>query len=94
MTEPITNSVEAGRALAESGAGVACIASSDAVYAELGESTAGALKAAGAAQVLLAGRPRGQEQALQAAGVDLFIFAGADAPAILSRLHTALGIQA
>lgn len=94
MSEPITSSVEAGRAFAASGAEIAGIASSDAVYAELAESTAGALKAAGAALVLLAGRPRGQEPALQAAGVDLFIFAGADAPAILSRLHAALGIRA
>jgi methylmalonyl-CoA mutase len=93
VSEPTTSSVEAGRAFAASGAGIACIVSSDAVYAELGESTAGALKAAGAAQVLLAGRPRGQEQALQAAGVDLFIFAGADGPVILSRLHAALGIR-
>jgi methylmalonyl-CoA mutase len=42
--------------------------------------------------VLLAGRPRGQEAALEAAGIDSFIFAGADAPTILSRLHGALGI--
>ena len=44
-----------------------------------GEATAGALKAAGAAQVLLAGRPKAQEAALQAAGVDTFIFAGGNA---------------
>ena len=68
------------------------MAASDAVYADLAEATAGALKAAGAAAVLVAGRPRSQEAALTAAGVDSFIFAGADAPTILSRLHTALGI--
>ena len=49
---------------------VACICSSDQVYAELAEATAGALKQAGAAQVLLAGRPKAQEAALKAAGVD------------------------
>ncbi len=92
-SEPLLSSVEAGKAFALSGAGAACIAASDAVYAQLGEATAGALKAAGATHVLLAGRPRGQEAALEAAGIDSFIFAGADAPTILSRLHGALGIS-
>jgi methylmalonyl-CoA mutase len=86
------NSADVGKAFAESGATVACIASSDAVYAELAEAAAGALKAAGAAQVLLAGRPKDQ-QALAAAGVDTFIFAGCDAPATLTKLHQALGVQ-
>ena len=49
---------------------VACICSSDQVYAELAEATAGALKQASARQVLLAGRPKDQEAALKAAGVD------------------------
>lgn len=92
-SEPLLNSVEAGNAFAMSGANVACIASSDAIYAELGEAVAAVLKAAGAVEVLLAGRPRDQRAALEAAGVDLFIFAGTDAPAILSRLHGTLGIR-
>ena len=71
--EPLHNSTDAGKAFADSGASVACICSADQVYAELAEATAGALKAAGAAQVLLAGRPKEQEAALQAAGVDRFI---------------------
>ena len=52
-----------------------------------------ALKQAGAGQVLLAGRPKDQEAALRAAGVDGFIFAGADAVATLAKLHEALGVQ-
>ena len=72
---------------------IACIASSDQVYAELAEATAGALKAAGATHVLLAGRPKAQEAALKAAGVDTFIFAGCDAVATLSSLHEALGVR-
>jgi methylmalonyl-CoA mutase len=92
-SEPLLSSVNAGRAFALSGAAVACLAAADAVYAELGEASAAALKAAGAAQVLLTGRPRGQQAQLEAAGVDMFIFAGADAPTILSRLHSALGIR-
>jgi len=91
-SEALHNSADAGRAFADSGADLACICGSDSVYAELAEATAGALKAAGAVQVLLAGRPGGQEAALEAAGVDMFIFAGSNSLAILSRLQLALGI--
>jgi methylmalonyl-CoA mutase len=88
------NSADAGKAFAASGATIACICSADKVYAELGEATAGVLKQAGASQVLLAGRPRDQEAALKAAGVDAFIFAGGDATATLGKLHAALGVSA
>jgi methylmalonyl-CoA mutase len=87
------NSADAGKAFADSGAEIACIASSDQVYAELAEATAGALEAAGATRVLLAGRPKTQEAALKAAGVDTFIFAGCDAVAALQGLHEALGVR-
>jgi methylmalonyl-CoA mutase len=90
--DALHNSADAGKAFADSGARFACICSSDAVYAELAEATAGALKAAGAGQVLLAGRPKAQEAALQAAGVDTFIFAGGNALATLARIYDALGI--
>ena len=72
---------------------IACICSSDAVYAELAEATAGALVAAGADAVLLAGRPREQEAALRSAGVGTFVFAGCDAIAVLTSLHEALGVR-
>ncbi len=88
------NSADAGKAFADSGAQVACICSSDEVYAELGEATAGALKAAGARRVVLAGRPKAQLEALEAAGVDTFIHAGCDAIATLGRLHEVLGVKA
>jgi methylmalonyl-CoA mutase len=90
---PMHNAANAGVAFAASGARIACLCSSDKVYAELGEATAGALKQAGATHVLLAGRPREQEAALKAAGVDGFIFAGGDAIATLTKLHKALGLQ-
>jgi methylmalonyl-CoA mutase len=92
-SEPLLSSVDAGRAFADSGARIACICSSDAVYAELAEATAGALAAAGAGSVVLAGRPREQEAALRSAGVDTFAFAGCDAIAVLSRLHEVLGVR-
>ncbi|HEY5829363.1 MAG TPA: methylmalonyl-CoA mutase family protein, partial [Hyphomicrobiaceae bacterium] len=90
---PLHNSADAGKAFADSGAAIACVASSDQVYAELAEATAGALKAAGATRVLLAGRPKAQEAALKSAGVDTFIFAGCDAVATLTSLHEALGVK-
>ncbi|MGE3915718.1 MAG: methylmalonyl-CoA mutase family protein [Hyphomicrobiaceae bacterium] len=85
-------SADAGRAFAEAGASVACLCSGDDVYAELGEATASLLKTAGAARVYLAGRPKDQEAALTAAGVDGFLFAGQDAVAALQGLHEALGV--
>jgi methylmalonyl-CoA mutase len=88
------NSADAGKAFAASGAAIACICSSDQVYAELAEATAGVLKAAGATQVLLAGQPKEQEAALKAAGVDAFIFADCDAVTALARLQEALGVKA
>jgi methylmalonyl-CoA mutase len=80
----------AAEAFKASGASVACICSSDAVYAQLAQPTAQALKAAGATFVLMAGRPGGDEAALKAAGVDQFLFAGLDAVATLKRLQERL----
>ncbi len=92
VSEPLHASADAGAAFAASGASLACLCSSDQVYAELAEAAAGVLKQAGAKEVLLAGRPREQETALKAAGVDAFIFAGNDAVAGLTALHRALGV--
>lgn len=82
---------EAARAFQASGAKAACICSSDALYVEHAEATAKALKAAGAKLVLMAGRPGEREAALKAAGVDQFLFAGADAVATLKGLQEQLG---
>ncbi len=88
-----TNSADAGAAFAASGASIACLCSSDEVYGELGEATASLLKTAGAARVYLAGRPREQEDALKAAGVDAFIFAGGDAIQTLTDLQKVLDVH-
>ncbi len=77
---------EAAAAFKASGAAVACICSSDAVYAEKAEATAKALKAAGAKTVLMAGRPGDKEAAFKAAGVDQFLFAGGDAVVTLKGM--------
>jgi len=92
VSDGLNASSDAGKAFSESGASLACLCSCDAVYAELAEATIGALKAAGARQVLLAGRPR-QEAALRAVGLDGCIIAGSNALASLARIYDALGIS-
>jgi methylmalonyl-CoA mutase len=70
-----------------SGAALACICSSDKVYAEGAESVAKALQAAGAKHIYLAGRAGEQEAALRTAGVNEFIFAEGDALAALQQAY-------
>ncbi|WP_327070099.1 methylmalonyl-CoA mutase family protein [Kitasatospora sp. NBC_01302] len=87
-TEPAALAAE----FTASGATTACLCSSDTLYAELGEAVAGALKAAGAGTVLLAGRPGEQREAYQRAGVDGFVSAGGDAVAVLTSLLDQIGV--
>jgi methylmalonyl-CoA mutase len=65
---------------------LACLCSSDAVYAREAVATAQALRGAGAV-LLLAGRPGALEAALTEAGVRGFVFAGCDALAALRTTH-------
>jgi methylmalonyl-CoA mutase len=78
-------------AFTASGAGMACICSSDALYAEYAEAAATALKAAGARRVVLAGRPGDRREAYQSAGVDDFVYAGCDAVAALTAIFEESG---
>ena len=75
-----------------SGARLACVCSSDAVYEREGADTAKALAAAGATHIYLAGRPKDAEP-FKAAGVGTFIFAGGDALATLQAAHAILGLE-
>jgi methylmalonyl-CoA mutase len=77
---------------AASGARLACICSSDAVYEERATAVAAALKAAGAEIVYLAGNPGDRRAAEEAAGVDEFVHVGVDVLAVLERAHAALGL--
>jgi methylmalonyl-CoA mutase len=82
--EGFTDPAALGAAFKASGAAMACLCSSDKVYA--GQATAAAakaLQAAGAKHIYLAGWPGEQEAALRAAGVNDFVFAGGDALANL-----------
>jgi methylmalonyl-CoA mutase len=75
------------------GAALACLCSSDKVYEKEGAAAAQALKAAGTRHIYLAGRPREQEAALKAAGVQSFIYEGCDALATLTSFYDMLGVE-
>ncbi|MFF5444217.1 methylmalonyl-CoA mutase small subunit [Streptomyces sp. NPDC012888] len=77
----------AGAAFAASGAAMAVLCSSDALYAEQAAPVAEALRAAGATTVFLAGRPGSADGA-----VDEYVFAGCDAVAVLSSVLDRMGV--
>ncbi|WP_404191957.1 methylmalonyl-CoA mutase family protein [Streptomyces tauricus] len=80
--EPVTEG-----SFEDSGATEACLCSSDALYEEQAASTARALRAAGARQVFLAGRPGKYPD------VDAYVFAGCDAVAVLSATLDRMGVS-
>ena len=86
-TEGFADPAALAAAFKASGAALACLCSSDKVYAEQAAAAAKALQAAGARHIYLAGRPGEQEAALRAAGVNDFIFAGGDALATLQEAY-------
>ncbi|CCD99187.1 methylmalonyl-CoA mutase subunit beta [Bradyrhizobium sp. STM 3809] len=73
-----------------SGAAIACLCSSDKVYADTAVPAARALQAAGARHIYLAGRGGEQEAALREAGIGSFVFAGGDALTTLEDAYTHL----
>lgn len=75
----------------DSGAALACVCSSDAVYAERAFELLPALS--GAARVYLAGNPGDGRDDLSAAGVEQFIHVGVDVLATLRAAHALLGIE-
>jgi methylmalonyl-CoA mutase len=80
-------------AFAASGTTIACLCSSDAVYAEEAAAAAAALQAAGATHLWLAGRPGELEPALRAAGISNFIWSGCDLVVALTELHGHLDVS-
>jgi methylmalonyl-CoA mutase len=86
-TEGFNDPATLSTAFKASGAALACLCSSDKVYADHAIPAAKALQAAGSKHIYLAGRPGEQEAALRAAGVNDFIFAGGDALAILGEAY-------
>jgi methylmalonyl-CoA mutase len=75
--------------LAGAGTTVACICGTDRDYGESAAALAADLRAAGATQVWLAGKP-----SLDVDGVDGYVYAGCDALDVLQRVHEQLGVPA
>jgi methylmalonyl-CoA mutase len=86
-TEGFADPATLSAAFKVSGAALACLCSSDKVYAGQAVPAAKALQAAGARHIYLAGRPGEQEAAFRAAGVNGFIFAGGDALTTLNEVY-------
>jgi methylmalonyl-CoA mutase len=72
---------------------LACLCSSDKVYAERAAAAAQTLKTAGARHIYLAGRPGELEAALKAAGVQSFVYEGCDVLATLKSAYDMLGVE-
>ncbi len=70
-----------------SGAPLACLVSSDAVYERQAVEAARALKAAGVKHLYLAGKPGAQEMDYTEAGIETFLYAGCDLLALLEEAH-------
>jgi methylmalonyl-CoA mutase len=70
-------------AFKQSGAKLACLCSSDAVYAAQGAEAAKALAAAGATHIYLAGRSGEKEKDFRESGIQTFIYVGCDVLAVL-----------
>ncbi len=80
-------------AFTASGATVACLCSSDKIYAASAVDVARALRAAGARRVWLAGQPDAADrEAFTAAGIDGFVFTGCDAAEVLRVTLTELEV--
>lgn len=85
--EPVrVDAASAAEAFAAAGTDVACLCSSDALYAEQAGEVATALVSAGARRVYLAGRPGDYS------GVDEYVFAGCDVVAVLSSVLDRMGV--
>ncbi|MEV7611476.1 methylmalonyl-CoA mutase family protein [Streptomyces sp. NPDC089799] len=87
--DPVSvDAATAGAAFTASGAAMAVLCSSDALYEEQAAGVAESLRAAGATTVFLAGRP-----GTAADAVDEYVFAGCDAVAVLSSVLDRMGVS-
>jgi methylmalonyl-CoA mutase len=89
---PETDPAGITSAFTDSGTSVACICSSDTVYAASAGSMAGALKAAGATRVWLAGKPGERADEWEGAGIDGYLFAGCNAIDVVRTTLADLGV--
>lgn len=85
-SDGLTSPDEAAKAFKASGAKLACICSSDEIYAAQADAVAKALKSVGAT-IWLAGRAGEKEVNFKSAGVSGFVYAGCDVIAALKEAH-------
>jgi methylmalonyl-CoA mutase len=78
------------KAFKTSGAKLACLCSSDKVYASEAADAARALTAAGAEHIYLTGKPGEYRQALETAGIGTFLYQGCDTLALLQIAYERL----
>ena len=91
LSSEVTSPERAVAALAARDAVAAILCGTDARYATDAAPVAAALKGAGLELLVLAGRPGVDADALRAAGVDEFVFAGADIASVLERVLRVAG---
>jgi methylmalonyl-CoA mutase len=87
-----TNRADLVAAFEKSGARLVCLCSSNEVYAKQAAAIAKELARPGI-HIYLAGRPGELEEALKAAGIQSFLYAGCDMLAVLRAAYEFLGIQ-
>lgn len=94
-SDPLPSTEDVGHAFKASGARLTAICSSDENYAAMAEDAARALKRAHAGRIYLMGRPdEAQRAAYEAAGIDEFVYMGADVLDTLKRAHALLAGEA
>jgi methylmalonyl-CoA mutase len=87
-----TDATQIAAAFVASGAKVACLASSDRLYADHAIDVASALTNQGARAVLLAGTPGKRAGAYFGAGINGYVYTGVDALTVLRDVHRQIGI--
>ena len=90
LKEPVRGRKSSWPTSDASGAALACLCSSDAVYATEAVAAARSLRMAGAKHIYLAGRPGELEPTLRAAGVGTFIYMGCNLLATLAAAQEIL----
>jgi methylmalonyl-CoA mutase len=93
-SEGFKDAESCANAFKKSGAQIAIICSADPIYEEMVPSVAPALKNAGCKYLFLAGNPGENKETFMNAGVDDFIFLGADLLQSLRSTHAKLGVSA
>lgn len=88
QSEPSLSPEALADAFKASGADVACLCGTDADYELHAEPACAALRAAGAASIVMARRPADGDEALRAAGLSGHVFMGCDAAKILGELRS------